>query len=192
MVVEEGRTARAFEGGGDKVELEALALGSTELAGGHVALGPLALGGGDKVAVEVLEAGGDKVELEALAFGSTEVALGPLALGGGDKVALEVLEAGGDKVEPEALALGLTEPPGGHVVPEPLALAGGDKVELEALALGLPEFGVELVALAFLGRGVNGLPSASACSCLRFRRSSGGRGMARASLTNNTLEAGKV
>ena len=154
MVVEEGRTARAFEGGGDKVELEALALGSTELAGGHVALGPLALGGGDKVAVEVLE-------------------------------------AGGDKVESEALALGLTEPPGGHVVPEPLALAGGDKVELEALALGLPEFGVELVALAFLGRGVNGLPSASACSCLRFRRSSGGRGMACASLTNNTLEAGK-
>ena len=145
VLLEEGGTTRVFEGGGDK----ASALGLTELAGGHAAREPLALGGGDIDALEVFEAGGDKVELEVL-----------------------------------AVALGLTELAGRHAALEPLALGGEDKVVL--LALGLTELGVGLVALeslAFLGRGVNGLPSACALSCLRLRRTSGGRGMARA---NNT------
>ena len=123
-------------------------------------------------------------------MGLTELVGGPLeplALGGGDIDALEVFEAGGDKVELEvlAVALGLTELAGRHAALEPLALGGEDKVVL--LALGLAGLGVGLVALAslaFLGRGVNGLPSACALSCLRLRRTSGGRGMARA---NNTL-----
>ena len=98
VVLEDRGPASVFEGGGDR----SFGLWLTELAGGHVAFEPLALGGGDKVALEAFEAEGDKVELKALAvaFGLTKLTGGPLAfeplaLGMGDKVVL--------------LALGLTE-----------------------------------------------------------------------------------